>query len=55
MFGNKERIDDLQQQIDELRNYCIKFTSDVNRWSETLGSAAVAVEQRIQKLEEKQK
>lgn len=43
MFGYRDRMDDLQQQLDELRkahlelrDYTVKLTDDVNAWAQSI-------------------
>lgn len=58
MFGESEKIYRLQKEIDDLRQYCIKFTSDVNNWAQSQAKYNEALEKTIAdlsaKLEEKQ-
>ncbi len=55
MFGGVAKIRDLLQQLDELRNYCIKFTTDVNNFAASQTNAIEILKAQINKLtEEKQ-
>lgn len=56
MFGGNAKLKDLQQQIDELRSYCLKFTADVNNFAASQANAIEILKAQINKLtEEKQK
>lgn len=55
MFGESEKIKRLQREIDELRDYCIKFTSDVNKWAQSQGELIRMMDAKMNDLEEKQK
>lgn len=50
MFGGNAKIRDLQQQLDELRSYCIKFTADVNNWATAQGKYNDELEKQIAEL-----
>lgn len=55
MFGGNEKIYRLQKEIDELRDYCIKFTTDVNKWAQSQGELIRMMDAKMNDLEEKQK
>lgn len=56
MFGGNEKIYRLQKELDELRDYCIKFTSDVNEFAAAQTNNIEILKAQIKKLtEEKQK
>ena len=52
MFGGSEKIYRLQKELDELRDYCIKFTTDVNKWAQSQGELNKAIDETLTKLKE---
>lgn len=51
MFGGNDKIFRLQKELDALRDYCIKFTQDVNTFAGTQNQTIAMLQSRLDKLE----